>query len=174
VQLLAEKDVDKVRFDILDATKLWPEEVVPVTLVGTMTLNRNPSNYFAETEQVAYHLGHVVGGIDFTDDPLLQGRLFSYLDTQINRFGGPNFSQLPINQPRAPVNNYQQDGPMRYAARPGRVNYEPNTLGGPAKESSAAQGGFVTYPEHVVGTRSASGPPASVTTSARPRSSSRA
>jgi catalase len=153
VQLLAEKDVAKVTFDVLDATKLWPEEVVPVQRVGTMTLNRNPANYFAETEQVAYHLGHVVAGIDFTDDPLLQGRLFSYLDTQLNRFGGANFHQLPINQPTAPVNNYQQDSSMRYANRPGRVNYEPNSLGGVAQESPASQGGFVTYPEVVSGTK---------------------
>jgi len=153
VQLLAEKDVAKVTFDVLDATKLWPEEVVPVRLVGTMTLDRNPDNYFAETEQVAFHLGHLVPGIDVTDDPLLQGRMFSYLDTQINRFGSANFSQLPINQPRSAVNNYQQDSAMRYAARPGRVNYEPNTLGAPVKESTAAQGGFVSYPEHVVGNK---------------------
>ena len=151
VQLLAEKDASKVTFDVLDATKLWPEEIVPVQRIGTMTLNRNPSNYFAETEQVAFHLGHVVGGIDFTDDPLLQGRLFSYLDTQVNRFGSANFSQLPINQPHAPVNNYQQDSAMRYANRPGRVNYEPNSLGGTAAESPASQGGFVSYPEVVAG-----------------------
>jgi len=151
VQLLAERDVARVRFDILDATKLWPEEIVPVRPVGTMTLNRNPYNYFAETEQVAFHLGHVVPGIDFTDDPLLQGRLFSYLDTQLNRFGGPNFHQLPINQPRSPVNNFQQDSFMRYANRPGNVNYEPNSLGASGKESDAAHGGFVSYPELVNG-----------------------
>jgi len=151
VQLLAEADVAKVGFDILDATKLWPEEVVPVTRIGTMTLNRNPDNYFAETEQVAFHLGHIVPGIDFTDDPLLQGRLFSYLDTQINRFGSANFSQLPINQSSAPVNNYQQDSAMRYASRPGNINYEPNSLGGNAVEAPAAAGGFVSYPEVVSG-----------------------
>lgn len=151
VQLLAEGDVAKVGFDILDATKLWPEEIVPVRRVGTMTLDRNPGNYFAETEQVAFHLGHVVRGIDFTDDPLLQGRLFSYLDTQINRFGSANFSQLPINQPAAAVNNYQQDSAMRYANRHGVVNYEPNTLGGTAAQASPAQGGFVSYPERVDG-----------------------
>ena len=154
VQLLAEGDVAKVGFDVLDSTKLWPEEIVPVLRVGTMTLNRNPQNYFAETEQVAYHLGHTVPGIDFSDDPLLQGRLFSYLDTQLNRFSGPNFSQLPINQPRSPVNNFQQDGFMRYANRPGVVNYFPNSLpGGSVTESTAAQGGFVTYPEPVTGTK---------------------
>ena len=151
VQLLAEAEVAKVGFDVLDATKLWPEEVVPVRTVGTMTLDRNPGNYFAETEQVAFHLGHVVPGIDFTDDPLLQGRLFSYLDTQINRFGSANFSQLPINAPAAPVNNYQQDSAMRYANRPGVVNYEPNSLGGTAAQASPAHGGFVSYPERVAG-----------------------
>ena len=154
VQLLAEGDVAKVGFDILDATKLWPEEVVPVRLIGRMTLDRNPGNYFAETEQVAYHLGHVVKGIDFTDDPLLQGRLFSYFDTQINRFGSANFHQLPINQPHAPVNNYQQDSSMRYANRTGIVNYEPNSLGGNAAEAPpAAGGGFVSYPERVSGVK---------------------
>ncbi len=151
VQLLAEKHVARVGFDVLDSTKLWPEEVVPVEPVGTMILDRNPANYFAETEQVAFHLGHVVQGIDFTDDPLLQGRLFSYLDTQINRFGSANFSQLPINAPRAPVNNYQQDSAMRYANRTGIVNYEPNTLGGNAHEAPASAGGYVSYPEQVSG-----------------------
>ncbi len=151
VQLLAEGDVNRVGFDVLDATKLWPEEKVPVRLVGTMTLNRNPYNYFAETEQVAFHTGHVVPGIDFTDDPLLQGRLFSYFDTQLNRFSGPNWHQLPINQPRNAVNNFQQDGFMRFANRPSDVNYEPNSLGADVMESSAANGGFVTYPEQVDG-----------------------
>jgi len=151
VQLLVENDVAKVGFDILDATKLWPEEIIPVRRVGTMTLDRNPGNYFAETEQVAFHLGHVVKGIDFTDDPLLQGRLFSYLDTQINRFGSANFSQLPINQPAAAVNNYQQDSAMRYANRTGIVNYEPNSLGGTAFEAPASAGGYVSYPERVSG-----------------------
>ncbi|MEN3358619.1 MAG: catalase, partial [Mycobacteriales bacterium] len=153
VQLLAENQVGKVKFDILDATKIWPEEVVPVQRIGRLTLDRNPDNFFAETEQVAFHTGHVVPGIDFTDDPLLQGRLFSYLDTQLNRFSGPNFHQLPINASRAPVNNYQQDSFMRLANRPGRVNYEPNSLGEPAKESPAADGGFVSYPEQVRGTK---------------------
>ena len=152
VQLLTETDVAKVGFDVLDATKLWPEEVVPVTRVGTMTLNRNPYNYFAETEQVAFHLGHIVPGIDFTDDPLLQGRLFSYLDTQINRFNSANFHQLPINQSHAaPVNNYQQDSAMRYANRPGNINYEPNSLGGDAQQAPPSAGGYVSYPEVVSG-----------------------
>ncbi len=153
VQLLAESDAAKVTFDVLDATKLWPEEIVPVQLVGTMTLDRNPYNYFAETEQVAFHTGHIVSGIDFTDDPLLQGRLFSYLDTQINRFGGANFHQLPINQSRSPVNNFQQDSSMRYANRPGNVNYEPNSLGGGAVEAPPSEDGFVSYPEPVSGVK---------------------
>ena len=124
---------------------------MPVTRIGRMTLDRNPYNYFAETEQVAFCTSHVVPGIDFTDDPLLQGRLFSYLDTQLGRFHSANFHQLPINQSRSPVNNYQQDGFMRYENRPGNINYEPNSLGGDATEASAAQGGFVTYPEVVQG-----------------------
>jgi catalase len=151
VQLLAENDVARVTFDVLDATKIWPEEVVPVQPVGTLTLNRAPDNFFAEVEQAAFHAGHIVPGIDFTDDPLLQGRLFSYLDTQLNRFNGSNFHQIPVNQSRAPVNNYQQDGFMRYANRPGRVNYEPTSLGGDAHESPASEGGFVSFPEPVQG-----------------------
>ena len=119
---------------------------MPVQRVGTMTLNRNPANYFAETEQVAFHTGHVVPGIDFTDDPLLQGRLFSYLDTQLNRFSGPNFHQIPINQPRCPFGNFTRDGKMQTFVPKGRANYEPNSLGevgedGGPRESSR---GFVT------------------------------
>jgi catalase len=147
VQLLRDGDVAKVGVDILDATKLWPEERVPVTRIGRMTLNRNPYNYFAETEQVAFCTSHIIPGLDFTDDPLLQGRLFSYLDTQIGRFHSANFHQLPINQSHAPVNNYQQDGFMRYANRRGNVNFEPSSLGGDADEATPAHGGFVTYPE---------------------------
>ncbi|MEZ4728497.1 MAG: catalase [Caldilineaceae bacterium] len=135
VQLVAEEDEMSFDFDLLDATKIIPEDLVPVQPVGKLTLNRNPDNYFVETEQVAFHTGHVVPGIDFSNDPLLQGRNFSYLDTQINRFGGPNFHQIPINQPKAPINNYQQDSFMRYANRPGKVNYEPNSLGGNAREN---------------------------------------
>ena len=99
-----------IDFDLLDPTKLIPEELVPVRIVGKMTLNRNPDNFFAETEQVAFHLGHIVPGIDFTNDPLLQGRLFSYTDTQLLRLGGPNFHEIPINRPIAPVHNNQRDG----------------------------------------------------------------
>jgi catalase len=130
VQLFTEEEAAKWDFDVLDATKIVPEELVPVRPIGKMILNRNPDNFFAETEQVAFHPGHTVPGIDFTDDPLLQGRLFSYLDTQLIRLGGPNFAQIPINQPLSPVHNNQQDGFMRHGNMRGRVNYEPNSLGG--------------------------------------------
>ncbi len=116
--------------DLLDPTKLVPEELCPVRLVGRMTLDANPSNYFAETEQVAFHPGHLVPGIDLTDDPLLHARLFSYLDTQITRLGGPNFAQLPINRPAAPVNDNQRDGYGQQAIHTGRTAYSPNTIGG--------------------------------------------
>ena len=153
VQLVPEADEMNFDFDLLDATKIIPEDLVPIQPVGKLTLNRNPDNFFMETEQVAFHTGHVVPGIDFSNDPLLQGRNFSYLDTQLNRFGGPNFHQIPINQPKSPVNNYQQDSFMRYANRPGKVNYEPNSLGGNAREASAEEGGFVTYPSATTGTK---------------------
>lgn len=110
VQILEEEDEFKFDFDILDATKFWPEEIIPVRRIGKMTLNRNVDNFFAETEQVAFHVGHVVPGIDFSNDPLLQGRLFSYLDTQLIRLGGPNFHEIPINRPVAHVHNNQRDG----------------------------------------------------------------
>ena len=146
VQLLSERDASRLGIDVLDPTKLWPEEKVPLKVVGTMTLDRNPQNYFAETEQSAFHPGHLVPGIDVTEDPLLQGRLFSYLDTQLNRFNSANFNQLPINRPVAPVNNFQQDGYMRAANRPGNVNYNPNSLGPQPSAASAKDGGFITYP----------------------------
>jgi catalase len=130
LQVVEEEDADSFDFDLLDATKLLPEELVPIRRVGKMTLDRNPENFFAETEQVAFHPGHLVPGIDVTEDPLLQGRLFSYVDTQITRLGGPNFDEIPINRPLATVANNQQDGFMRQANPPGRVNYEPNSLGG--------------------------------------------
>ena len=115
---------------MLDATKLIPEELVPVTPVGRMVLNRNPDNFFAETEQVAFCTAHVVPGIDFSNDPLLAGRIHSYVDTQITRLGGPNFHEIPINAPVAPVHNNQRDGMHRQAIHRGRVAYEPNSLGG--------------------------------------------
>lgn len=136
----------------MDATKLWPEDLIPVQRVGKMTLNRNPANYFAETEQVAYHIGNIVPGIEFTDDPLLQGRLFSYLDTQLLRLGGPNFTEIPINRPLTPVNNNQRDGFHRDTINPGRVSYSPNSLAGDIPEAvPPRQGGYMTYPERMEG-----------------------
>jgi catalase len=129
LQIIEEEDEFKFDFDLLDPTKLIPEETVPVRRIGKMTLNRNPDNYFSETEQVAFHTGHIVPGIDFTNDPLLQGRLFSYTDTQLRRVG-PNFAELPINRPLSPVNNNQRDAMGRTTINPGRVAYFPNRLGG--------------------------------------------
>ncbi|NJC21473.1 putative intracellular protease/amidase [Arthrobacter pigmenti] len=116
--------------DLLDPTKIVPEELAPVQIIGTMTLNANPTNFFAETEQVAFHPGHLVPGIDVTNDPLLQGRLFSYLDTQITRLGGPNFAQIPINRPHAPVNDMLRDGMHQTAVHGGVAPYRPNSLDG--------------------------------------------
>ena len=151
-QLIEEADELKFGFDPLDATKIWPEDVVPVRRVGKLTLNRNPDNFFAETEQVAFHTGHVVPGIDFSNDPLLQGRLFSYLDTQLTRLGGPNFNEIPINRPIVEVHNNQRDGIMRTTINPGRVGYFPNSLGGGCPmQAPGAKGGFVSQPARVEG-----------------------
>ena len=152
LQVIEEEDEHRFSFDLLDATKLIPESEVPVRIVGKMTLDRNPDNFFAETEQVAFHPGHVVPGIDFTNDPLLQGRLFSYIDTQINRFSSANFNEVPINRPLAPVHNNQRDGFMRQTINRGRVNYFPNSLGGgcPMMAPESA-GGYVHYMERVDG-----------------------
>ena len=128
IQLIDEEWAAKQPYDILDATKLVPEEVVPVRIVGRMTLNRNADNFFAETEQSAFCPANVVPGVDFTPDPLLQGRLFSYLDTQKSRLGTANFHQLPINAPKCPFQNFQRDGMMQTAVPTGRANYEPNSL----------------------------------------------
>ncbi len=150
VQIVEEKDEHKFKFDLLDPTKLIPEELVPVKIVGRMTLNRNPDNFFAETEQVAFHPGHIVSGIDFSNDPLLQGRLFSYTDTQLIRLGGPNFHEIPINRPIAPVHNNQRDGFMRQTINPGQSSYDPNsTGGGHPHQAKAAEGGFVSYHERI-------------------------
>ena len=127
VQVFDEKFAKSFDFDILDATKLIPEELVPLRPVGTMVLNRNPDNFFSETEQVAFCTSNVVPGIDFTNDPLLQGRNFSYLDTQMTRLGGPNFAQIPINAPRCPMHNFQRDGFHQMQVPKGRVNYSPNS-----------------------------------------------
>ncbi len=150
VQIVEEKDEHKFDFDLLDPTKIIPEEIVPVQLIGKLTLNRNPDNFFAETEQVAFHTGHVVPGIDFTNDPLLQGRLFSYTDTQLIRLGGPNFHEIPINRPIAPLHNHQRDGFMRQQINRGRVAYEPNSLGGGCPfQAGADMGGFTSYAEKI-------------------------
>jgi catalase len=129
VQIMKEGDELKYGFDLLDATKLIPEELVPVRRIGKMVLNRNPQNFFAETEQVAFHLGNLVPGIEVTNDPLLQARLFSYVDTQLTRLGGPNFAEIPINRPIVPVANHQQDGFHRDTINTGNANYHPNSIG---------------------------------------------
>jgi catalase len=128
VQLFTQAEADRFPFDHLDATKLIPEELVPLKVIGRMVLDRWPNNFFAETEQVAYCPSHVVPGIDFSNDPLLQGRLFSYHDTQLSRLGSPNFHQIPINAPKCPFSNQQRDGHMQMAQPAGRVAYEPNSL----------------------------------------------
>ncbi len=145
LQIFDEKTAARLPFDVLDATKLIPEEVVPLEVVGKLVLNRNPDNFFAETEQIAYHPGNVVPGIDFSEDPLLQGRLFSYIDTQLSRLGTPNFHQLPINAPRCPMRNFTRDGMMQMSVPKGRANYEPNSLeqGGPRESPTH---GFRTHP----------------------------
>jgi catalase len=150
VQIVPEADEHKFEFDLLDPTKIIPEEIVPVQRIGKMTLNRNPDNFFAETEQVAFHVGHVVPGIDFTNDPLMQGRLFSYTDTQLIRLGGPNFHEIPINRPVAPVHNNQRDGFMRQTINKGKSSYSPNSLGGGCPfQAKAMEGGFTTYAERI-------------------------
>lgn len=152
VQIVPEADEHKFDFDLLDPTKIIPEELVPVTPLGKMVLNRNPDNFFAEVEQVAFCPGHIVPGIDFTNDPLLQGRLFSYTDTQISRLGGPNFHQIPINRPVAPNHNNQRDALHQHVVHKGRASYEPNSIdGGWPKETPAAaqDGGFESYQERI-------------------------
>src|SRR5512141_2667386 len=128
VQIFTEEEAARFPFDHLDATKLIPEELVPLKVIGRMVLNRWPKNFFAETEQVAYCPANIVPGIDFSNDPLLQGRLFSYQDTQLSRLGSPNFHQIPINAPMCPFGNHQRDGHMQMAQSSGRVAYEPNSL----------------------------------------------
>lgn len=152
VQLIPEEDEHKFDFDLLDPTKIIPEEEVPVQLVGTLTLNKNPENFFAETEQVAFHPGHVVPGIDFTNDPLLQGRLFSYTDTQLSRLGSPNFHEIPINRSVNTVHNNQRDGHMRQQIAKGKVSYEPNSIGGGCPfQAMMSEGGFTSQEERVSG-----------------------
>ncbi len=150
VQTFDEAFADSFDFDVLDATKLIPEEVIEPVVVGTMTLDRVVENFFAETEQVAFCTQNVIPGIDFTNDPLLQGRNFSYLDTQLKRLGSPNFTKIPVNAPRGcPVSNYQQDGHMQTAHRKGRINYEPNGWGEGPREHPLE--GYVSYREPVEG-----------------------
>lgn len=152
VQIINEEDEFKMEFDILDATKIWPEEIVPVKIIGKLTLNRNVDNFFTETEQVAFHPGHVVPGIDFTNDPLLQGRLFSYIDTQLLRLGGPNFHEIPINRPIVQFHNNQREGFGRRTINLGKVSYHRNTLAGntPAPVPPE-EGGYEHYQEKVDG-----------------------
>lgn len=150
VQIIPEADEHNFEFDLLDPTKLIPEEIIPVKRIGKMTLNKNPDNFFAETEQVAFNPGHLIPGIDITNDPLLQGRLFSYTDTQLSRLGTHNFQELPINRPVTPVHNNQRDGHMRHTINTGRVSYEPNTLGGGCPfQAKASEGGFTSFPERI-------------------------
>lgn len=152
VQVVNPEDEFAFDFDLLDPTKIIPEELVPVQKIGKMTLNRNPENFFSETEQVAFHPGHVVPGIDFTNDPLLQGRLFSYIDTQLIRLGGPNFNEIPINRPKEEVHNNQRDGYMRQTINKGKTNYYPNSRGGGCPMMAPeSEGGFVHHMEKVEG-----------------------
>ncbi len=154
VQLIPEEDELKYDFDLLDPTKLVPEELVPVTYFGRLVLNRNPDNFFAEVEQVAFHTGHVVPGIDFTNDSLLQGRLFSYTDTQLIRLGGPNFSEIPINRAISPIHNNQRDGFMRQMINRGQTSYSPNALSdGSPRQASLAEGGFASFAQHTEGAK---------------------
>jgi catalase len=146
VQAFDQETADNLDFDILDATKIIPEEIIPLTPIGKMVLNRNAANFFAETEQVAFHPGNLVPGIDVTADPLLQGRLFSYQDTQLIRLGGPNFHEIPINRPVCPFHNFQRDGHMRQTVVPGRVNYEPNSLG-PDTPRENPDRGYRSFPD---------------------------
>ncbi|WP_299310235.1 catalase [uncultured Croceicoccus sp.] len=159
IQVFDEEFAEKFEFDVLDATKIIPEEQVPVEIIGTLTLDANVDNFFAETEQVAFCTQNLVPGIDHSDDPLLQGRNFSYLDTQLKRLGGPNFTHLPINAPKCPVRHFQQDGHMAMHNPKGRVNYEPNSWGSgdgadvdPGPRASAERG-FQSYPAEISGAK---------------------
>jgi catalase len=148
IQVFTEEEADRYSFDVLDATKIVPEELVPVQPIGKMVLNRNPDNFFAETEQVAFCTAHIVPGLDFSNDPLLAGRIHSYVDTQISRLGGPNFHEIPINAPVAQAHNNQRDGMHRQAIARGRVAYEPNSLGGGCP-FQAGMTGFRSFPQPV-------------------------
>jgi catalase len=146
VQIVPEEDEHKFDFDLLDATKLIPEELVPVEIIGTMTLNRVPDNFFAEVEQVAFCPANIVSGIDFSDDPLLQGRIFSYTDTQFHRLGTANFNDIPINRPLNDVHNNNRDGIFRQQMTKGKVNYAPNSIGGGCPfQAKMNEGGFTSH-----------------------------
>ena len=154
MQVVEEGEAAALPFDLLDSTKIIPEELVPVRRIGKLTLNRNPDNYFAETEQVAFHTGNLVPGVDVSDDPLLQGRMFSYVDTQLLRLGGPNFHEIPINRAVCPVHNMNRDGFHRQTIAKGRINYEPSSIDAPPiKEVPVADGGFASFSEPVSGTK---------------------
>lgn len=154
LQIFTQEQADSFSFDVLDPTKIIPEELIPVQRVGKLTLNRNPDNFFAETEQVAFHPGHIVPGIEFSSDPLLQGRLFSYTDTQLSRLGSTNFHELPINRSVAPVHNNQRDGHMRHDIAKGKANYFPNSMGGGCPFHAMIQGqGFDSFPEETTETK---------------------
>jgi catalase len=149
VQLFDDRQADSFAFDILDPTKLVPEELVPVQRIGKMTLDRNPDSFFSETEQVAFGTMHLVPGIDFTNDPLLQGRNFSYQDTQLSRLGGPNFNQIPVNQAQCPFHNNQRDGMHNMQIPVGQASYDPNSTGGGFPKESPA--GFTSFLEPIAG-----------------------
>src|SRR5947207_10750839 len=173
MQVFDDAFADRFEFDVLDPTKIIPEEQVPVRRVGRLVLDRVVDNFFAETEQVAFCTQNIVPGIDFTNDPLLQGRNFSYLDTQLKRLGGPNFTQLPVNAPKCPVAHFQQDGHMAMVNPQGRVNYEPSSWDPPGPREDPAAG-FRTYPDgrgDQAGPKRRLRPESSPTTTARPGSS---
>ncbi len=149
LQIFTEEEAKRFSFDVLDPTKIVPEELVPLAPVGKMVLNRNPDNFFAEVEQVAFCAAHIVPGLDFTNDPLLAGRIHSYTDTQISRLGGPNFHEIPINAPVAQVHNNQRDGMHRQAIPRGRVAYEPNSLAGGSPFQAGFESGFTSFPDPV-------------------------
>ncbi len=152
LQVFDEAQAARLDFDVLDPTKLIPEEIIPLRMVGKLVLNRNADNFFAETEQVAFLPSNVPPGIDFTNDPLLQGRLFSYQDTQLSRLGGPNFHQIPVNAPRCPFHNFQRDGLRQMQVPKGRANYEPNSIDGGAPRENPTRG-FVSHPEELDGAK---------------------
>ncbi len=154
VQLLPEDQEFSLDFDILDPTKIWPEEDIPVKIIGKITLNKNVDNFFAEVEQVAFHPGHLVPGIDFTNDPLLQGRLFSYTDTQLIRLGGPNFHEIPINRPVVQFHNNQRDGYRRDTINTNMVSYHNNSMSqNTPKTLSEKEGGYAHYQEQIHGSK---------------------